>query len=77
MYARRKWNGPIGGLANGPGKLTQALSISRDQYGARLDRGALTIRRWREKPKFEIEITPRIGINHCVDWPLRFLRAPV
>ena len=75
MYARRKWNGPAIGLTNGPGKLTQALAITREQYGVRLDRGELTIRRWRERPHFEIEITPRIGISQCRDWPLRFAWA--
>ena len=75
MMARRKWNGPSNGLANGPGKLTQALAITRDLYGARLDRGALRIRRWRERPQFEIDVTPRVGISQCADWPLRFVWA--
>ncbi|MBV9406312.1 MAG: DNA-3-methyladenine glycosylase [Acidobacteriaceae bacterium] len=75
MYERRKWQGPNVGLANGPGKLTQALAITRKQYGQRLDKGELTIRRWREKPVFEIRVTPRIGIKECADWPLRFIWA--
>ncbi len=73
MYERRRWKGPSTGLANGPGKLTQALDITRRHYGLRLDEGELTIRRWREKPNFEIAVTPRIGISRCVDWPLRFI----
>jgi DNA-3-methyladenine glycosylase len=75
MATRRNWNGPSIGLANGPGKLTQALAITRDLYGARLDRGALRIRRWRELPRFDIEVTPRIGVSQCSDWPLRFIWA--
>ena len=75
MYERRNWHGPPVGLANGPGKLTQALAITRKQYGARLDTGDLTIREWREKPSFEIAATPRIGITQCADWPLRFVWA--
>lgn len=75
MFHRRNWNGPMVGLANGPGKLTQALAITREQYGQRLDRGDLTIRRWRKKPEFAIEATPRIGIRECADWPLRFIWA--
>jgi 3-methyladenine DNA glycosylase Mpg len=35
----------------------------------------LSIRRWRDKPNFEIAVTPRIGIRQCVDWPLRFIWA--
>ena len=75
MRERRNWRGPTCGLTNGPGKLTQALAISRKQYGCRLDRGELTIRRWRHKPQFKIAITPRIGIRECADWPLRFVWA--
>lgn len=73
MYKHRHWRGPSAGLANGPGKLTQALDITRRHYGLRLDQGDLTIRRWREKPSFEIVATPRIGITKCIDWPLRFI----
>lgn len=75
MYQRRRWRGPAFGLANGPGKLTQALAITRVHYGQRLDRGELTIRRWRNKPQLEIGVTPRIGIRECADWPLRFIWA--
>ncbi len=75
MRERRNWNGPTRGLGNGPGKLTQALSITRKLYGARLDHGELTVRRWKHKPEFSIEATPRIGITECVDWPLRFVWA--
>ena len=75
MRERRRWHGSVEGLANGPGKLTQALDITRAQYGARLDRGELAIRRWVEQPAFTIETTPRIGISECVDWPLRFVWA--
>jgi len=75
MYGRRNWSGATTGLANGPGKLTQALAITREHYGHRLDQGQLTIRKWREKPAFETRVTPRIGIKECVDWPLRFIWA--
>lgn len=73
MCVRRKWNGPVCGLTNGPGKLTQALAITREEYGARLDTGSLTVRRWREQPEFSVAVTPRIGIRECADWPLRFV----
>ena len=73
MRQRRGWNGKLVGLTNGPGKLTQALEITRAQYGARLYRGDLTIRVWREAPSFTIATTPRIGIRECADWPLRFI----
>jgi DNA-3-methyladenine glycosylase len=73
MAERRAIRHPSTSLTNGPGKLTQAMGITRDDYGARLDRGALTIRQWKARPAFEIEVTPRIGIKHCAEWPLRFL----
>lgn len=73
MYERRKWNGPVNGLGNGPGKLTMALAITRAHNGLPVDEGSLTIRAWKKKPSFEIDVTPRIGITKCADWPLRFL----
>ena len=73
MHQRRHWKGPSAGLANGPGKLTQALDITRRHYGQCLDGDDLTIRRWRNRPSFEIAATPRIGITQCADWPLRFI----
>ncbi len=77
MAERRGWTGNgrhvITALTNGPGKLTQAMGITRALYGVRLDGGALTIRGWKKRPTFEMEVTPRIGITHCADWPLRFL----
>jgi DNA-3-methyladenine glycosylase len=73
MCRRRQWSGPAKGLTNGPGKLTRALAITREHYGSRLDKGPLSIRRWRCQPPFEITATSRIGITQCVDWPLRFV----
>ena len=73
MYERRRWNGPPTGLANGPGKLTSALGITRAHYGLPVDEGELTIRQWNQRPSFEVEVTPRIGITKCADWPLRFV----
>jgi DNA-3-methyladenine glycosylase len=75
MRQRRKWHGPDTGLANGPGKLTRALAITRKHYGVRLDKGDLAIRHWKEQPEFTIAATPRIGISACADWPLRFIWA--
>ena len=75
MYRRRQWQGPLIGLANGPGKLTEALAITRRNTGDRLDRGALTIRRWREKPNFAVAVSKRIGITQCADLPLRYTWA--
>lgn len=58
-------------LAAGPGKLTLALAITRAQNGRDVTRGSLTIRDIGLPPP-DIEVTPRIGIRRCADWPLRF-----
>jgi DNA-3-methyladenine glycosylase len=73
MYRRRQWKSAPQGLTNGPGKLTEALGITREQYGLRFDRTPLEIRRWKSIPEFTIAATPRIGIRHCAEWPLRFI----
>jgi DNA-3-methyladenine glycosylase len=76
MAERRRYSsGLLPGLANGPGKLTQALAIERKHYGADLTKGTLRIRQWQDHPNFDIEITPRIGIKDNIDWPMRFIWA--
>jgi DNA-3-methyladenine glycosylase len=62
-------------LASGPGKLTLAMGITRELNGADLVEGPLQVRRLLNESSFETEVTPRIGITHCADWPLRFVIA--
>jgi DNA-3-methyladenine glycosylase len=62
-------------LASGPGKLTLAMGITRQLNGADLLAGPLEVRRARNESPIEVRTTPRIGITHCADWPLRFLIA--
>lgn len=62
-------------LASGPGKLTLAMAITRRHYGADLTRGALTIREPLVEAPFEVHVSPRVGIRHNADWPLRFAIA--
>jgi DNA-3-methyladenine glycosylase len=75
MKRRRPKARSIQKLASGPGNLTRAFAITRAQNGADVTRGALVVRKWNEAPRFEIQVTPRIGIRHCADWPLRFVIA--
>jgi DNA-3-methyladenine glycosylase len=59
-------------LCSGPGKLCQALGITRELDGTRMSRSQVIIRpagRWEETP---VAVTPRIGITKAADWPLRF-----
>jgi DNA-3-methyladenine glycosylase len=62
-------------LASGPGKLTLAMGITRRENGADLTMSALQVRRLRTERIIEVEVTSRVGITHCADWPLRFLVA--
>ncbi len=74
MRKRRPAAKKVEDLASGPGKLTLALDITRKEYGANVtDGGPLTVRRWSRQPEFSMQVTPRIGIRHAADWPLRFL----
>jgi DNA-3-methyladenine glycosylase len=60
-------------LASGPGKLTQALGITLEDYGLDLTRGDFVVRAPPTTTDIMIDVTPRIGISKCVDAPLRFV----
>ena len=60
------------GLANGPGKLTRAMGINRTHNGVDVTKGPITIHAPERQEKFEIAISPRIGITKSADLPLRF-----
>jgi len=72
MQRRRPSAHTLRDLTSGPGRLTLALGITRALNGADVTRGSLTVRTPARPQTFEIEVTPRIGIRHCADWPLRF-----
>jgi DNA-3-methyladenine glycosylase len=73
MQRRRPRAQRLEDLASGPGKLTLALDINRAHNGVDLTRGALVVREPAEPRPVEIDVTPRIGIRECADWPLRFV----
>lgn len=73
MRRRRPAAKKVEDLASGPGKLTLAMGITRELNGADLVAGPLQVRRPLEESPFEIQVTPRIGISHCADLPLRFI----
>ena len=75
MRRRRPAARKVEDLASGPGKLTLAMGITRKLNGADLVAGPLQLRRVRDESSFEVLATPRIGITHCADWPLRFVIA--
>jgi DNA-3-methyladenine glycosylase len=72
MRRRRPAASGIENLANGPGKLTLALGITRRHNGADLTSGPLTIHSPEQPERLRIGVSPRIGIQHCADLPLRF-----
>ena len=59
-------------LCSGPGKLCQALGISRELDGQLMARSTAVVRRGSIRRKIPIAATPRIGITKAADWPLRF-----
>jgi DNA-3-methyladenine glycosylase len=73
MRKRRPNARGVGDLASGPGKLTLAMGITRVQNGVDVTRGSLVVREPQEKSRFDILVTPRIGISNSADLPLRFV----
>lgn len=59
-------------LANGPGKLTKAMGITRALYGHDLTQGNFVVREPASQTPFDIAVTNRVGITKATDLPLRF-----
>jgi DNA-3-methyladenine glycosylase len=72
MRERRGLDDPRA-LCSGPGKLCQALGITREHDGLPLDRPPFELRERVEVP--EIVQGPRIGISKAVDLPWRYAEA--
>lgn len=62
-------------LTNGPGKLCAALGIDERHNMLPLDRPPLLVREGPRVSAARVQITPRIGITRCADWPLRWIVA--
>jgi DNA-3-methyladenine glycosylase len=72
MIRNRGTSDPLN-LTSGPGKLTKALGITREFYGADLTkRGALFLAEGWVKPSESVCVSTRIGINVAADRPWRF-----
>ncbi len=69
---RRRGTGELRRLCAGPGRLTQALALTGDINGHRLDRGAVRILGPRPVRLPSIREGPRIGVSRAANWPLRF-----
>lgn len=59
---------------SGPGRLTRHFGITRAHNAVPvfLAQSPLQIHDHGWRPA-DIQVTPRIGIRHCADWPLRFV----
>ncbi len=87
MQVRRKLNRRLNSstpfqikhLANGPGKLCQAMGITLKQYGCNLRKDTLFITPGQKVPPKEISSKARINISYAQEWaklPWRFVWIP-
>jgi DNA-3-methyladenine glycosylase len=75
MQARRPASRRLEDLASGPGRLTKAMGITRMLNGSDVTCGPLLVCEPDTPTGFSVEVTPRIGISQCREWPLRFLMS--
>jgi DNA-3-methyladenine glycosylase len=68
---RRRGTGDVRALCSGPGKLCQALDVTREQDGLPLDRPPFRLRERHEVP--EIVTAPRIGITRATELSWRYI----
>lgn len=62
-------------LCAGPGRLCQALGITRGLDGAAMARSEVLVLSGPMGEAADVRATPRIGITKAADWPLRFVLA--
>jgi DNA-3-methyladenine glycosylase len=62
-------------LCSGPGKLCQALGITRELDGQIMKESSVLAHRPRRSESALVLTGPRIGITKAEDWPLRFVLA--
>lgn len=74
VMRRRRGPVPDRVLCAGPARLCEALGITGEQNGVSLERGAVRILAG-ARTRFQVAVTPRIGITTARDWPLRFVIA--
>lgn len=77
LEAMRTRRGPVADdrLCSGPGKLCQALGITRALDGSMMRGAQVEVKRGEMLGISQITATPRIGITKAADWPLRFVVA--
>jgi len=73
LMRRRRGIEPPRLLCAGPGRLTQALGITRAIDGSPMRAAPAWLEVGRPPEDSDILETPRIGITRAVEWPLRFI----
>ena len=76
LIRRRRPGAPDRLLANGPGRLTQALGMTRALDGLMMGDSPVVVIEDEPVPDAAVVVTPRIGITRAAEWPLRFLWRP-
>jgi DNA-3-methyladenine glycosylase len=71
----RRGGAPDAQLCSGPGKLCQALGITRGLDGAMMRSSDAVVQTGEVVQESAIAATPRIGITKAAEWPLRFILA--
>jgi DNA-3-methyladenine glycosylase len=61
-------------LCSGPGKLCQALGITRELDGRSMGQSPVVVAPGQAEP-LSVLVTARVGITKAAEWPLRFLAA--
>ena len=72
---RRRGNRPDRELAAGPGRLTQALGITRSLDGRHMPGARVAVVLGEPVLGADVAVTPRVGITKAADWPLRYVIA--
>ena len=70
---RRRGNRTDRELAAGPGRLTQALGITRSLDGRHMPEARVVVLRDESVMDADVAVTPRVGITKAADWPLRYV----
>jgi DNA-3-methyladenine glycosylase len=74
MRKRRK-KGDDHLLCSGPGRLCQAMGITRALDGRTMGQSGVRVLRTDAVNRSQVAVTPRIGITKAAEWPLRFTIA--
>ncbi len=77
QMCKRRQTVQLQNLCSGPGKVCQALGITKNEYGLDLCKAdsPLQLIKYRHIPKARIEVSPRINVAYAEEaaaWPWRF-----